>query len=180
MDLRYGICCRRLSGIISYRRRFRSHTSEDEWISTISLLGAGGGQLLSLKGRNSRETISQVDAAPRLSKVDGSGGAARPQNELQKPCFGNVLELLVNALIHLFQSSRDLQRRAHDLIPGGCHTYAKGDDQYPVLAPGFIVRGAGCHVWDVDGNNYIEYGMGNRAVGSGACLSAGVAASSAS
>ena len=166
MDLRHGICCRRLSGIISYRHRFRSHTSEDEWISTISFLGAGGGQP-KLEGEDSRETIPQVDTAPRLSKVDGSRGAARPQNELQKLCFGDVLELLVSALIHQYQSSRDLQRRAHDLIPGGCHTYAKGDDQYPVLAPGFLVQGSGCNVWDADGNSYIEYGMGNRAVGLG-------------
>ncbi len=63
-----------------------------------------------------------------------------------------------------FTRSRAMQRRAHDLIPGGCHTYAKGDDQYPVLAPGFIARGEGCHVWDADGNEYIEYGLGNRAV----------------
>jgi glutamate-1-semialdehyde 2,1-aminomutase len=69
--------------------------------------------------------------------------------------------------ISQFSKSKDLQARAHQLIPGGCHTYAKGDDQYPVLAPGFIARGQGCHVWDVDGNEYIEYGMGNRAVGLG-------------
>ena len=35
------------------------------------------------------------------------------------------------------------------------------------IAPPFIARGAGCHVWDIDGNEYIEYGMGNRAVGLG-------------
>lgn len=66
-----------------------------------------------------------------------------------------------------FATSDRLRDVAHRLIPGGCHTYAKGDDQYPVLAPGFIARGSGCHVWDVDGNRYIEYGMGNRAVGLG-------------
>ncbi|WP_157017452.1 glutamate-1-semialdehyde 2,1-aminomutase [Mesorhizobium xinjiangense] len=66
-----------------------------------------------------------------------------------------------------FTRSALLQQRAHHLIPGGAHTYAKGDDQYPVLAPGFIERGHGCRVWDVDGNEYIEYGMGNRAVGLG-------------
>ncbi|HUP20850.1 MAG TPA: glutamate-1-semialdehyde 2,1-aminomutase [Gemmatimonadota bacterium] len=60
--------------------------------------------------------------------------------------------------------SRALQSRAHRLIPGGCHTYAKGDDQFPLLSPGFIARGEGCRVWDVDGNEYIEYGMGCRAV----------------
>lgn len=63
-----------------------------------------------------------------------------------------------------FEKSLALRKKAHALIPGGCHTYAKGDDQYPELAPGFIARGKGCHVWDVDGNEFIEYGMGLRAV----------------
>lgn len=66
-----------------------------------------------------------------------------------------------------FRNSRSLQARAHRLIPGGCHTYAKGDDQFPLLAPGFISHGKGSHVWDVDGNEYIEYGMGCRAVALG-------------
>jgi glutamate-1-semialdehyde 2,1-aminomutase len=67
------------------------------------------------------------------------------------------------------QSSRvaKLQARAHEVIPGGCHTYAKGDDQYPVSAPAFISRGSGCRVWDIDGNEYVEYGMGNRTVALG-------------
>jgi glutamate-1-semialdehyde 2,1-aminomutase len=60
--------------------------------------------------------------------------------------------------------TREFQEKSHALIPGGCHTYAKGDDQYPQLAPGFIARGEGCRVWDVDGNEFIEYGMGLRAV----------------
>jgi len=50
------------------------------------------------------------------------------------------------------------------VIPGGAHTYAKGDDQFPEEAPGFIARGAGCHVWDADGNEFLEYGMGLRSV----------------
>jgi glutamate-1-semialdehyde 2,1-aminomutase len=61
-------------------------------------------------------------------------------------------------------NSRMLQERAHALIPGGAHTYAKGDDQFPVNAPSFIALGSGCHVWDVDGNEYIEFGMGLRSV----------------
>jgi len=63
-----------------------------------------------------------------------------------------------------FKRSNILRQKSHRLIPGGCHTYAKGDDQYPELAPGFIIKGNGCHVWDVDGNEYIEYGMGGRSV----------------
>jgi glutamate-1-semialdehyde 2,1-aminomutase len=68
---------------------------------------------------------------------------------------------------HDLQIPARIRERAHHLIPGGCHTYAKGDDQYPILAPGFIARGLGCRVWDTDGREYIEYGMGNRAVGLG-------------
>ena len=74
---------------------------------------------------------------------------------------------VVSVHVDRFENSNQLQHKAHALIPGGSHTYAKGDDQYPVLAPGFIARGAGCHVWDADGNEFIEYGMGNRAVGLG-------------
>ena len=85
--------------------------------------------------------------------------------------FGNFdfsgVEFKVNIQRETFKSSRDLQRRAHELIPGGAHTYAKGDDQYPILAPNFIARGQGARVWDVDDKSYIEYGLGNRAVGLG-------------
>jgi len=72
--------------------------------------------------------------------------------------------------------SKELQARIHELVPGGCHTYAKGDDQFPYLAPALISRGKGSHVWDVDGNEYIEYGMGCRAVTLGHAFPAVVAA----
>jgi glutamate-1-semialdehyde 2,1-aminomutase len=52
---------------------------------------------------------------------------------------------------------------AHKVIPGGGHTYAKGDDQYPADMAPVIQRGVGCHVWDIDGNEYIEFGSGLRA-----------------
>lgn len=71
---------------------------------------------------------------------------------------------LISQSIPRFAASERLKARAHSLIPGGSHTYAKGDDQYPVLAPGFIAKGEGSHVFDADSNEYIEYGMGNRAV----------------
>lgn len=63
-----------------------------------------------------------------------------------------------------FSESRRLRAKSHQIIPGGSHTYSKGDDQFPEQAPAFIARGKGCHVWDVDGNEFIEYGMGLRAV----------------
>ncbi|MTI30285.1 glutamate-1-semialdehyde 2,1-aminomutase [Xanthovirga aplysinae] len=63
-----------------------------------------------------------------------------------------------------FKSSLKLQKRLHQLIPGGCHTYAKGDDQFPEFMPPILEKGKGSHVWDLDGNKYIEYGGGLRSV----------------
>jgi len=50
------------------------------------------------------------------------------------------------------------------LIPGGAHTYSKGDDQFPQLSPGFITHGKGTRVWDPDGNEFLDWGMGLRSV----------------
>lgn len=66
-----------------------------------------------------------------------------------------------------FDRSTALRSKLHGLIPGGAHTYAKGDDQYPEGMAPVIIRGSGCRVWDVDGNEFIEYGSGLRSVGLG-------------
>jgi len=63
--------------------------------------------------------------------------------------------------------SRTANERLHAMIPGGAHTYAKGDDQYPENLAPVISHGSGAHVWDVDGNRYIEYGSGLRSVSLG-------------
>ncbi|OGN19558.1 MAG: glutamate-1-semialdehyde 2,1-aminomutase [Candidatus Yanofskybacteria bacterium RIFCSPLOWO2_02_FULL_45_10] len=61
-----------------------------------------------------------------------------------------------------FTQSNKLRKRAHALIPGGAHTYSKGDDQFPKLSPGFIVKGKGAYVWDADGNKFLDWAMGLR------------------
>lgn len=66
-----------------------------------------------------------------------------------------------------FDKSLALQRRFNDLIPGGAHTYAKGDDQFPEYMPVYLTRGKGARVWDADGNEYIEFGNGLRSVSLG-------------
>jgi glutamate-1-semialdehyde 2,1-aminomutase len=66
-----------------------------------------------------------------------------------------------------FTRSQEANKRLHDLVPGGAHTYAKGEDQYPDGMAPVIARGRGAHVWDVDGNEYIEYGSGLRSVSLG-------------
>ncbi|HEY1704909.1 MAG TPA: glutamate-1-semialdehyde 2,1-aminomutase [Trebonia sp.] len=62
-----------------------------------------------------------------------------------------------------FEASSAYVTAAHGLIPGGAHTYAKGDDQYPAGMAPVIERGDGCRVWDIDGNEYVEFGSGLRA-----------------
>ena len=61
-----------------------------------------------------------------------------------------------------FAASSSHVSAAHKVIPGGAHTYAKGDDQYPLGMAPVIARGEGCRVWDVDGNEYVEFGSGLR------------------
>jgi glutamate-1-semialdehyde 2,1-aminomutase len=63
-----------------------------------------------------------------------------------------------------FEKSAKLQARLHDVVPGGAHTYARGSDQYPEFITPILTRGHGARVWDVDGNEYVEYGMGLRSV----------------
>jgi glutamate-1-semialdehyde 2,1-aminomutase len=47
------------------------------------------------------------------------------------------------------------------VIPGCAQTFSKGYTQYVQgVAPVFLQRGKGCHVWDVDGNEYIDYVQG--------------------
>jgi glutamate-1-semialdehyde 2,1-aminomutase len=57
-----------------------------------------------------------------------------------------------------------LRRRLHRAIPGGAHTYSRGDDQYPSNAPPLLERGKGAYVWDTHGKRYLDYGMALRAV----------------
>lgn len=57
--------------------------------------------------------------------------------------------------------------RLNKVIPGGAHTYSRGDDQFPSNAPSILVRGSGAYVWDVNEKKYIDYGMGLRSVNIG-------------
>lgn len=63
-----------------------------------------------------------------------------------------------------FTASIAAQARLHDLVPGGAHTYARGEDQYPDGMAPILKYGLGSHVWDIDGNEFIEYGSGLRSV----------------
>ncbi len=66
-----------------------------------------------------------------------------------------------------------LYARAIGLIPGGTQTLAKGPGQYVNgVAPKYLQRGKGSHVWDVDGNEYIDFNMGIGPLSLGYCYPA--------
>jgi glutamate-1-semialdehyde aminotransferase/spore coat polysaccharide biosynthesis protein SpsF (cytidylyltransferase family) len=63
-------------------------------------------------------------------------------------------------ILELTQSQRHLER-ARKVIPGCAQTFSKSYTQYVQgVAPVFLERGKGCRVWDVDGNEYIDYVQG--------------------
>lgn len=54
--------------------------------------------------------------------------------------------------------SLELWQEALDLIPGGSQTNSKRPQAYaPGAFPIYVERGKGSRVWDVDGNEYIDY-----------------------
>jgi glutamate-1-semialdehyde 2,1-aminomutase len=58
-------------------------------------------------------------------------------------------------------NSKELYQKALKLIPSVTQTLAKGPSQYiKGIAPVYLKKGKGSHVWDVDGNEYLDYTMG--------------------
>lgn len=63
------------------------------------------------------------------------------------------------------RKSEEHWKRAETLIPAGTQTLSKGPTQFVKgIAPKYILRGEGSHVWDVDGNEYIDFPMALGAV----------------
>jgi glutamate-1-semialdehyde 2,1-aminomutase/spore coat polysaccharide biosynthesis protein SpsF len=56
--------------------------------------------------------------------------------------------------------SQELKRKAEILIPSCSQTFSKCPTQFVQgVAPVFLRKGAGSHVWDVDGNEYMDNAM---------------------
>ncbi|PPR11126.1 MAG: 3-aminobutyryl-CoA aminotransferase [Alphaproteobacteria bacterium MarineAlpha11_Bin1] len=64
-------------------------------------------------------------------------------------------------------SEKGSNRVTHNLIPGGAHTYSKGDDQFPANAPPYLERGEGYWVWDDRDGRYLDWTMGLRSMSLG-------------
>ncbi len=73
----------------------------------------------------------------------------------------------------IITESDRLYARALGLIPAQTQTLAKGPGQYTRgVAPKYLARGKGAHVWDVDGNEYIDYNMAIGPISLGYCYEA--------
>ncbi len=58
-------------------------------------------------------------------------------------------------------NSESLWQRALKVIPGGSQTLSKAPGCFvDGYSPKYLARGKGSHVWDADGNEYIDYGLG--------------------
>ncbi len=62
---------------------------------------------------------------------------------------------------HSISKSDAWYERADQVIPGCAQTFSKGSNQHVRgVAPIFLAKGKGYKVWDVDGNEYIDYIQG--------------------
>lgn len=69
-----------------------------------------------------------------------------------------------------YQHSEELLERALRTIPLGSQTFSKSKTQYPMsVSPFFIRKGKGSRVWDVDGNEYIDFINSLAAITLGYC-----------
>lgn len=72
--------------------------------------------------------------------------------------------------MRIYNQSQILLKRALQVIPLGSQTFSKSITQYPKgVSPLFIEKGKGSRVWDVDGNEYIDFVNSLAAVTLGYC-----------
>jgi len=101
------------------------------------------------------EVLAVLEREPDLiemnkSRIPNEGYYRSLAKEIAVPCVERRLTM-----------SHGLKARAELLIPSGTQTLSKGPTQFVQgVAPVFLTRGSGSHVWDVDGNEYIDYPMG--------------------
>ncbi|HTM10432.1 MAG TPA: aminotransferase class III-fold pyridoxal phosphate-dependent enzyme [Verrucomicrobiae bacterium] len=101
-----------------------------------------------------REVLRLLDEEPSLTAINL--GAIRNEGYYRSL----AAEPLGLAKPRSIQRSQELKKKAERLIPSGSQTFSKGPSQYiQGVAPVFLLRGQGGHVWDVDDNEYIDCSM---------------------
>jgi glutamate-1-semialdehyde 2,1-aminomutase/spore coat polysaccharide biosynthesis protein SpsF len=101
-----------------------------------------------------REVIRVLQEDPSLSRMN----AGKICNEGYYKSLATEAPIAPNP--RNLTRSEELKARAQQLIPGASQTLSKGPTQFVQgVAPAFLARGTGSHVWDVDGNEYIDFPM---------------------
>jgi glutamate-1-semialdehyde 2,1-aminomutase len=59
--------------------------------------------------------------------------------------------------LYTFDRSNALLERASRVVPGGIYGHQSPQLLSPGSYPNFLARGKGCRIWDVDGNEYIDF-----------------------
>ncbi len=101
------------------------------------------------------EILKLIDERPELSEINR--GITRNEGFYKSL----ISEEAVKPRVRHLKTSYDLKERAEKVIPSCSQTFSKGPTQFiQGIAPVFLERGEGSHVWDVDGNEYIDYPLG--------------------
>lgn len=78
--------------------------------------------------------------------------------------------VIFNKEYPVITKSDNYYKRALEVIPSVTQTMAKGPTQYiNGVSPKYLVKGKGSRVWDVDGNEYIDFNMGIGPISLGYC-----------
>ena len=102
------------------------------------------------------DVLGLLDKKPDL--VNSNSGAIMNEG-YYKSLYSQAIAKAAPRLC-LDQSEKWFARSAK-IIPGCSQTFSKGYTQYVQgVSPVFLKSGAGCLVWDVDGNEYIDYVQG--------------------
>jgi len=99
-----------------------------------------------------QEVLALLDREPGIAQINADG--VRNEGFYKSLARETALPPRSRSLT----KSLALLARARRVIPSCTQTMSKGPTQFVQgVAPAFLARGKGCRVWDVDGNEYIDY-----------------------
>jgi len=101
-----------------------------------------------------QEIMNLLKKSPQIAKMN------TPQI-INEGYYRSILETpKIKPKRRSIRNSLKLKDKVEKLIPGCSQTFSKGPTQFiQGVAPVFLEKGEGSHVWDVDGNEYIDYSM---------------------
>ena len=113
-------------------------------------------------------TCSSTKASPapqiaaRIKESCRDGAPQRSTSDVERTSLACANQRVASTpTTRSIAASDALYERAAGLIPGGTQTLAKGPGSTCAASrPSTCTRGKGSHVWDVDGNEYIDLQMG--------------------